>query len=127
ADPAILRGGADPCERGIDPEATGLRYLAGNESEGAFAETKQGRIRGAVANELVQHHAGVIRKIERGAIDEGDPDGAIGSDLDRVVPVDRITESNLSDSAARVHDGDQAGRRLDRADYLERRSLVTWA
>jgi hypothetical protein len=28
----------------------------------------------------------------------------------------------LSDSAARVHDGDQAGRRLDRADCLERRS-----
>jgi hypothetical protein len=43
----------------------------------------------------------------------------------------------LSDSAARVHDGDQAGRRLDRADCLERRSprymgvaatsaIITW-
>src|SRR5215813_207285 len=135
ANPAILRGASDPCERGIDPEATGFRYLTGNESEGAFAETKQGRIRGPVANELVQRHAGVIRQGERGAIDEGDPDSAIGSGLDRVVPVDRITDFDLSDNAARVHDGDDAGRRLDRADCLEKRSpryiaatraVITW-
>src|SRR5262249_36860349 len=74
---------------------------------------------------------------ERGAIDEGDPDGAIGSGLDRVVPVDRITNVDSSDNPARAHDGDQAGRRLDRADCLERRSprymgvaatsaIITW-
>jgi len=85
---------------------TGLRYLAGDESEGAFAETKQGRTRGPVANEFVQHHAGVIRKIERGAIGEGDADGAIGSGLDRVVPVDRITDLDLGNNAAGAHDGD---------------------
>src|SRR5215813_5242089 len=88
ADPAILRGASDPCERGIDPEATGLRYLAGNESEDTFAETKQGRIRGPVANEFVQRHAGVIR-IACGAIGEGDADRAIGRRLDRVDCLER--------------------------------------
>src|SRR5262249_16894532 len=95
ADPAIFRGATDPCERGIDPEAPGFCYLASNESEDAFAETKQGRIRGPVANEFVQRHAGVIRQVERGAIGEGDPDRAIGSGLDRVVPVDTITDLTL--------------------------------
>src|SRR5215471_20553770 len=121
ADPAILRGASDPCERGIDLEATGLRYLAGNEREGAFAETKQGRIRDPVANELVQHHAGVIRKLERGAIGEGDADGAIESSLDRVVPVDRITDFDLGNNAAGANDRDSTGHRLDLADCLGRR------
>src|SRR5262249_37313159 len=44
------------------------------------------------------------------------------SGLDRVVPVDRITDFDLSNNAAGVHDGDRAGRRLDLADCLERRS-----
>src|SRR5262249_6900102 len=86
------------------------------------AETKQGRIRGPVANELIQHHAGVIQKIERGAISEGDADGAIGSGLDRVVPVDRITDLDLGNNAAGAHDGDWAGRPLDLADCLGRRT-----
>ena len=47
ADPAILRGASDRCERRIDPEAAGPGYLAGNETEGALDQTEQGRIRGA--------------------------------------------------------------------------------
>src|SRR5262249_48282055 len=64
-------------------------------------------------------------------------DRAIWSGLDRVVPVDRITDFDLSNNALRVHDGDQASRGLDRADYVERRSprymgvaatsaIITW-
>src|SRR5262249_39187111 len=112
-------------------------YITGNESEGAFAETKQGRIRGPVANELVQRHAGVIRQGERGAIDEGDPDSAIGSGLDRVVPVDRITDFDLGSNTAGVHDSDWADHSLDLADCLGRRgphqlgaaansAVITW-
>src|SRR5262249_1180781 len=115
----------------------GFRYLTGNESEGAFAETKQGRIRGPVANELVQRHAGIIRKIERGAIGEGDADGAIGSGLDRVVPVDRITDFDLGSNTAGGHDSDWADHGLDLADCLGRRgphqlgaaansAIITW-
>src|SRR5262249_38717658 len=65
--------------------------------------------------------AGVIRKIERGAIREGDADRAIGSGLDRIVPVDRITDFDLGNNAAGVRDHDLAGRRLDLADGLGRR------
>src|SRR5262249_50680478 len=76
-------------------------------------------------------------QVERSAIGEGDADGAIGAGLDGVVQADGITDVDLSNNAAGVHDGDQAGRRLDLADYLGRRSphqlgaaanstIITW-
>src|SRR5262249_45894576 len=63
-----------------------------------------------------------MRKTECSAVGEGDADRAIGSGLDRVVQADGITDVDLSNNAARVPDGDQAGRRLDLADGLGRRS-----
>jgi hypothetical protein len=124
AEPTSLRGTSDPCDRRIDSEATRVRYLAGNETERALANTEQGRIRGHVrgANELRQHHAGVVGKFERGAVDEGDADRAVGSGLDRVVLADRVTDFDVSDNTAVARDGDLADRRLDLADRLERRS-----
>ena len=91
ADPAILRGASDRCERRIDPEAAGLGYLAGNESEGALDQTKQGRIRGAgrVAHKFVQNQARGGGEIERGAVGESNADGAIGFGLNRIAPVDQ--------------------------------------
>ena len=81
ADPAISRAASDACERRIDPEAAGLGYLAGNESEGALGQTKQGRIRGAraLARKFVQHQARGGGKIEHSAVDESYADGAFGS------------------------------------------------
>src|SRR5262249_19828187 len=68
------------------------------------------------ANEFVQRHAGVMRQVERGAIGEGDADGAIGAGLDRVAPVDRITDFHTGNNAAGAHHGDGADHCLDPAD-----------
>jgi hypothetical protein len=48
-----------------------------------LVETKPGGIRGParIENEFVQRHAGVLRKLERGAIGEGDVDRAVGAGL----------------------------------------------
>ena len=123
ADPAISRAASDACERRIDPEAAGLGYLAGNESEGALDQTKQGRIRGAVrvASKFVQNQARGGGEIERGAVGEGNADGAIGFGLNRIAPVDEIADADSNNHAVGAHDGDRTDRRPDFADGFERR------
>ena len=123
ADPAILRAASDACERRIDPEAAGLGYLAGNESEGALDQTKQGRIRGAgrVAHKFVQNQARGGGEIERGAVGEGNADGAIGFGLNRIAPVDEIADADSNNLAVGAHDGDRTDRRPDFADGFEGR------
>ena len=139
ADSAILQGASDPCDRRIDLETAALRCLAGSESEGALVETKRGGIRGSarIENEFVQRHAGVLRKLERGAIGEGDVDRAVGAGLDHVVPAGGITDFDLSNIGAAAPAGGWVGRRRDLADCRGRRgprqlgaaansAIITW-
>ena len=110
ADPAISRAASDACERRIDPEAAGLGYLAGNEGEGALDQTKQGRIWGAgrVAHKFVQNQARGGGEIERGAVGEGNADGAIGVGLNRIAPVNEIADADSNNLAVGAHDGSRA-------------------
>ena len=123
ADPAILRGASDRCERRIDPEAAGPGYLAGNETEGALDQTKQGRIRSAdrVAHKIVQNQARGGGEIERGAVGEGNADGAIGFGLNRIASVDKVADAGSNKHPVGAHDGDGTDRRPDFADSFERR------
>ena len=123
ADPAILRAASDRCERRIDAEAAGPGYLAGNETEGALDQTEQGRIRGAraLARKFVQHQARGGGEIERGAVDESYADGAIGSGLNRIAPIDQGADAGSNKHPVGAHDGDGTDRRPDFADSFERR------
>src|SRR5262245_47892682 len=96
----VRRGASNPHgrDRGVDLHIAGLRYLPGNEGERALGQTEQGRIGLAVRviHELVQNHAGVARKIESGAVVEGNANLAVGPGLDHVALVDWVTDLGLA-------------------------------
>src|SRR5205823_1046034 len=67
-----------------------------------------------VIDELVEHHAGVGGKIERGAVGERYANLAISSGLDDVAPVNEIPELGLTDASSReIRLNDHGVRMLD--------------
>ena len=56
ADATGMGAAPNASNRRVDPEITGLRHLAANESEGPFGHAEQGRLRGSagIADEFVQ-------------------------------------------------------------------------
>ena len=104
ADPAILRAASDACERRIDPEAAGLGYLAGNESEGALDQTKQGRIRGAGRARTANSFSTKREAAERlNAVPSMKvmPTAPSASGLDRIALIDEIADAGLEQSRRR--------------------------
>ena len=118
--PPVRSAAPNASNRRVDPEATGLRHLADNESEGPSGDTEQGRMRGpvGVADEFVQHHARATGKLEAGAVDEAKSNPAVGCGLDDVALANRIANLGLNGNSARTRQGAGTDRRLNMADNL---------
>src|SRR4029077_2813634 len=91
--------------------------LAGDEGEGALDQREQRAVRRAAGVEriVVERHARVGDKVERGAVGEADADRGVGPGLHDVALVDRVADVKRDGNAV-ADDGDTADDLFDLAD-----------
>ena len=116
ADPTGTAVAPDVSKRRINPEAPGFRRFSANECESAARHIEQGRRRGLFASECLEHHAGAVGQIDRGAVDQTNADSATGRSLDNVTFENRIAKFDLNRGAVRPREAARANERPDFAN-----------
>ena len=116
ADATRLRAAANARMRRIDRKSTSFQHSAGNESERALGNIKQGRWRSPTTFEFFQHHASAVGYAKNRVIDEANADPSIGGCLDDVALADSIANFDLNGSTAGSHKDARANYNLDFAN-----------